>query len=50
MPSESVSFCSRCMEPNKTNNPGYVDTIDNSGDHDECMKELDDAGIYLILV
>ncbi|KAI5846020.1 Glucanosyltransferase-domain-containing protein [Tricharina praecox] len=24
-------------------------TVDNSADHDECMKELDDAGIYLLL-
>jgi len=24
-------------------------TVDNSADHDECMKELEDAGIYLIL-
>jgi hypothetical protein len=24
-------------------------TVDNSADHDECMKMLDDAGIYLVL-
>lgn len=24
-------------------------TIDNTADHDECMKELKDAGIYLVL-
>jgi hypothetical protein len=27
-----------------------TDTVDNSANHDECMKELDDAGIYLLLV
>ncbi|KAL2148737.1 hypothetical protein VTH82DRAFT_1884 [Thermothelomyces myriococcoides] len=26
-----------------------VYTVDNSADHDECMKELADAGIYLVL-
>lgn len=26
-----------------------VYSVDNSADHDDCMKQLDDAGIYLIL-
>src|SRR5690606_30265303 len=50
-PLSNVDICSRDIPYMKELglNTIRVYTIDNSKDHSECMKLLDEAGIYLIL-